>query len=43
MENKEVTVEEILEKGFDSEVEVEETRENLGWAILSNSFLFITN
>lgn len=42
MENKELTMEEVLENGFDAEVEVEETRENLGWGLLSRSFLIIT-
>ncbi len=42
MENKQFTMEEVLENGFDTEVEVEETRENLGWALLSKSFLIVT-
>lgn len=42
MENRELTLEEVLESGFDSDIEVEEVRENLGWGILSNSFLVIT-
>lgn len=35
-------MEEILENGFEMEVEVEETRENLGWGFISRSFLIIT-
>lgn len=42
MQNEELTLEEVLESGFDSEVEEEESRENLSWGILSRSFLVIT-
>ena len=42
MENNELTIEEVLENGFDSEIELEEVRENLGWGIVSNSFVVIT-
>lgn len=33
---------ELLENGYDAEVEVEETRENLGWGLIAKTFVIIT-
>lgn len=34
-------IEEILESGFDSEVETIEDRDNLGWLLVSDSWLLL--
>lgn len=36
-------IEEILESGFDSEIETVEDRDNLGWLIISNSWVLLCN
>ncbi len=42
MEN-ERKVDEVLESGFDSEIETVENRDNLGWALLTDTWLLITH
>lgn len=37
-----LTEEEVLKTEFDTNVEVEEDRENLGWGLISSKFLVIT-
>ena len=39
---KKLTEEEVLRTEFDTNVEVEEDRENLGWGLISSKFLIIT-
>ena len=39
---KKLTEEEVLRTEFDTDVEVEEDRENLGWGLISSKFLIIT-
>ena len=38
-ENNEINM--ILESGFDSEVEIEETRENMSWFIITPSWFIV--
>lgn len=40
--DEKITLKELLENGYDAEIEVEETRENPGWGLIAGTFLLIT-
>lgn len=41
MEDMEKTLEEILETGYDSEIETVEDRDNLSWLLISGSWVLL--